>query len=252
MIRAGGSDHGSGSPAPVNSVTATPESRWTRPLGFDRLLPMATNTSSGPERVTIWTGGRRKLGRDPVLGPWVRKIGTIRVPMTDDGPFPYLARTICYQQLAGRAAATIHGRFVDALKGEVTPSKVLRVRETTLRKAGLSRAKLAAIRDLASKIRSGAVQVHDLHEQSDAEVVRRLIQVRGIGVWTAQMYLMFRMHRPDVWPTGDLGVRNGYAKAHGLEVSPTARELEALGDDYRPWRSAAAFYCWRILETELT
>jgi len=230
----------------------TPQGRWTHPRGFDSLPSMANDTPSQPERVTVWTGGRRKLGRDAVLGPWVRKVGTIRVPAMDDDPFPYLARTICYQQLAGRAAATIHGRFVDALKGEVTPAKVLRVRETTLRKAGLSRAKLAAIRDLASKIRSGAVQVHDLHEQSDAEVVRRLIQVRGIGVWTAQMYLMFRMHRPDVWPTGDLGVRNGYAKAHGLEVSPTARELEALGDDYRPWRSAAAFYCWRILETELT
>ncbi|MGB1778205.1 MAG: DNA-3-methyladenine glycosylase family protein [Longimicrobiales bacterium] len=213
---------------------------------------MATDTSSDHEWATIWTGGRRKLGRDAVLGPWVRKVGTIRVPVRREDPFPYLARTICYQQLAGRAAATIHGRFVDALKGEVTPAKVLRVREATLRRSGLSRAKLAAIRDLASKIRSGEVEVHDIHEQSDDEVVRRLVQVRGIGVWTAQMYLMFRMYRPDIWPTGDLGVRNGFAKAHGLEVPPTARELEMLGDDYRPWRSAAAFYCWRILETELT
>lgn len=213
---------------------------------------MATYTPAEPEWATIWTGGRRKLGRDPVLGPWVKKVGTIRVPVLDDEPFVYLARTICYQQLAGRAAATIHGRFVDALAGEVTPAKVLRVRESTLRNAGLSGAKLAAIRDLATKIRSGEVEVHDLADQSDDEVVRRLVSVRGIGVWTAQMYLMFRMHRPDVWPTGDLGVRNGYAKAHGLDPAPKAKDLEALGDDYRPWRSAAAFYCWRILETELT
>jgi 3-methyladenine DNA glycosylase/8-oxoguanine DNA glycosylase len=214
---------------------------------------MPATTPPDPTLVTAWTGGRRKLGRDPVLGPWVRQIGTIRLVDTTEvgAPFAYLPRAICYQQLAGKAAATIHGRVVEALKGEVTPARVLGARGTTLRKAGLSRNKLAAIRDLASKIRSGEVEVHDLEDHSDDEVVRRLTRVRGIGEWTAQMYLMFRMHRPDVWPTGDLGVRQGYARAHGLEAAPGARELEPLGDAYRPWRSAAAFYCWRILETEL-
>ncbi len=201
--------------------------------------------------MAAWTGGRRKLGRDPVMGPWVKRIGTIRLPRTTEDPFFYLARTICYQQLAGKAAATIHRRFVEALKGEVTPAKVLRTRETTLRKAGLSRNKMAAIRDLATRIRSGEVEVHDLENQPDEEVIRRLVLVKGIGEWTAQMYLMFRLYRSDVWPTGDLGVRAGYAKAHGLSVPPTAKQLAQLGDEYRPWRSAAAFYCWRILETEL-
>jgi 3-methyladenine DNA glycosylase/8-oxoguanine DNA glycosylase len=186
------------------------------------------------------------------MGPWVRKIGSVKVVEMTEEPFFYLARTICYQQLAGKAAATIHGRFVEALRGDVTPAKVLRVRETTLRKAGLSRNKLAAIRDLATKIRSGEVEVHDLEEQPDDKVVERLVRVRGIGEWTAQMYLMFRLHRPDVWPAGDLGVRAGFAKAHALEPSPTEKELIPLGDRYRPWRSAAAFYCWRILETELS
>lgn len=212
---------------------------------------MATYEPAEPKLFAAWTGGRRKLGRDPVFGPWVKKIGTIRLYETTEEPFFYLARTICYQQLAGAAAATIHGRFVDALGGDVTPAKVLAARETRLRKAGLSRAKLAAIRDLADKIRSGEVEVHDLRDQSDDEVVRRLVKVKGIGEWTAQMYLMFRLHRPDVWPTGDLGVRAGYARAHELETPPTAKELGPLGDAYRPWRSAAAFYCWRILETEL-
>lgn len=212
---------------------------------------MATYAPEDPTLVTAWSAGRRKLGRDPVFGPWVTKIGTIRLHETTEQPFYYLARTICYQQLAGRAAATIHGRFVDALKGQVTPEKVLRVRESTLRKAGLSRSKLTAIRDLAAKIRSGEVEVHDLHEQPDEEVVRRLTRVWGIGEWTAQMYLMFRLRRPDVWPTGDLGVRAGYAKAHGLAEAPTEKDLGPLGEAYRPWRSAAAFYCWRILETEL-
>ena len=212
---------------------------------------MATYTPDDLTLVTAWSAGRRKLGRDPVFGPWVTKIGTIRLQEATEQPFYYLARTICYQQLAGRAAATIHGRFVDALKGEVTPERVLRVRESTLRKAGLSRSKLTAIRDLAAKIRSGEVEVHDLHEQPDDEVVRRLTKVWGIGEWTAQMYLMFRLHRPDVWPAGDLGVRAGYAKAHGLGEPPTEKDLRPLGEVYRPWRSAVAFYCWRILETEL-
>jgi len=197
---------------------------------------------------TIWTGGRRKLGKDPVFGPWVKRVGTIRVPVSNEQPFYYLARSIVYQQLAGAAARTIHGRFIEALNGDVSPERVLRVRESTLRKAGLSAAKLAAIRDLAAKVRSGEVEVHDLHEQSDEEVVERLVKVRGIGPWTAQMYLMFRLHRPDVWPVLDYGVRAGFAKIHALDELPGMKQLGPLGDAYRPWRSAAAFYCWRALE----
>jgi len=200
----------------------------------------------------IWTGGRRKLSQDPRFGPWVRRIGAIRVPSFTEEPFYYLARAIVYQQLATAAARTIHGRLVEALGGEVTPAKVLGTREATLRKAGLSGSKLAAIRDLASKVRSGEVEVRDLEAQSDEEVVRRLTLVRGIGPWTAHMYLMFRMHRADVWPVGDLGVRSGFARIHALGEAPTQKELEPLGEAYRPWRSAAAWYCWRALETELS
>lgn len=200
--------------------------------------------------VTIWTGGRRRLGKDPVFGPWVKQAGSIRVPVHHEPPFFYLARAIVFQQLAGAAARTIHGRFVAALGGDVSPAKVLRVRAPTLRKAGLSAAKLAAIRDLATKVQSGEVEVHDLEEQGDEEVIRRLTVVRGIGPWSAHMYLMFRLHRPDVWPVGDLGVRAGFAKVHCLPEPPTQKELEPLGDAYRPWRSAAAWYCWRALEAE--
>jgi len=199
----------------------------------------------------IWTGGRRRLGVDSAFGPWVRHIGPVRVPASLEDPFGYLTRAIVYQQLAGAAARAIHGRLVEALKGEVTPHRVLRAREETLRRAGLSRGKLEAIRDLARKVRSGEVQLADLETRSDHEIVERLTRVRGIGPWTAHMYLMFRMHRPDVWPTGDLGVRAGFAKVHGLAAPPTPRVLEELGEAYRPWRSAAAYYCWRALETEL-
>jgi len=207
-------------------------------------------TAPEPRLTSVWSGGRRTLGADAVFGPWVERIGIVRVPVWTDEPFFYLARAIVYQQLAGAAARTIHGRFVEALGGEVTPAKVLRTREEKLRGAGLSAAKLAAIRDLATKVRSGEVELGDLEQHDDEEIVRRLTLVRGIGPWTAHMYLMFRMHRPDVWPVGDLGVRAGWAKIHGTGEPPTQKELDPLGERLRPWRSAAAWYCWRALDAE--
>lgn len=212
---------------------------------------MATDPSPDPQTGEAWREGHRLLAADSVFGPWVQRIGPVRLPESTEGPFYYLARTICYQQLAGAAARTIHGRFVDALNGEVTPEAVLGTPEKVLRAAGLSGSKLRAIRDLADKVLSGEVVVDDLEEQPDDEVVRRLTRVWGIGEWTAQMYLMFRLRRPDVWPVGDLGVRSGYAKANAMDPPPPATALDPLGEPYRPWRSAVAFYCWRILETEL-
>ena len=188
------------------------------------------------------------LAEDPHFAPWVERIGPVRIPRRDDPPFAYLARAICYQQLAGAAARTIHGRFVDALAGDVRPDTVLVAPDSALRGAGLSAAKLAAVRDLALKVHAGEVPLDDLETRPDDEVVERLIRVRGIGVWTAQMFLLFRLRRADVWPTGDLGVRQGYARIHGLDAPPTARELEPLGERLSPWRSAAAWYCYRALD----
>lgn len=201
-----------------------------------------------PSLHEVWTGAYAHLAEDPHFAPVVDAVGPVRVPASDDPPFVYLARAIIYQQLAGAAARAIHGRFVQALRGEVTPEKVLRVREGTLRKAGLSAAKARAVRDLALKVRDGEVDVSDLALQPDEEVVRRLTCVWGVGVWTVEMFLMFRLHRADVWPAGDLGVRQGLARVLGLEVPPTQKEMPPLGEAYRPWRSAAAWYCWRALE----
>ncbi len=186
---------------------------------------------------------------DPVFGPWVAHIGPPRIRRVTESPFTYLVRAIVFQQLAGNAASTIYDRFVEAVGGRVTPAAVKRASDESLRGAGLSRAKLVAIRDLADKAR--ALQLHRLPELPDEEVVERLVTVRGIGPWTAHMYLIFALRRPDVWPVGDLGVRTGFARVHGLDAVPTQKEMPELGEPYRPWRSAAAWYCWRVLETEL-
>lgn len=213
---------------------------------------MPEDPTEGPPEIVVWEEGTEALARHGIFGPWVEAIGPVRIARSAEGPFYYLTRAICYQQLAGAAARAIHGRVLDTLGGDVTPEHVLGTPEDELRGAGLSRSKLKAIRDLADKIRSTALVVDDLEDQSDEEVVRRLTSVWGIGEWTAHMYLMFRLGRPDVWPVGDLGVRAGYAKAHGLDPAPTAGELSPRGDSHRPWRSAVAWYSWRILETELS
>ncbi len=204
------------------------------------------------ELARVWVGGYKKLKSDPAFGPWVRRIGSIHLPVSDVTPFFYLVRAICHQQLAGKAARTIHGRFIEAVSRDVSPENVLCLSESTLRAAGLSGNKLGAIRDLATKIQSGELEVHDLEMRSDEEIVSRLTLVKGIGEWTAHMYLMFRLHRPDVWPVGDLAVRAGYARVQGMAEDLSKKELRPLGDSYRPWRSAAAWYCYRALETELT
>ena len=190
------------------------------------------------------------LSADPAFGPWVKRIGPPRLGRVTEEPFAYLARAIVYQQLAGAAAATIHGRFVEALGGKVTPRRILGAPEARLRGAGLSQGKLAAVRDLAAK--APRLRLADLPRLEDEEVERRLVSVRGIGPWTAHMFLLFYLRRADVWPVGDLGVRAGYARIHGLAEAPREKELIPLGDRHRPWRSAAAWYCWRALETDIT
>jgi len=188
------------------------------------------------------------LAADAAFGPWVQRIGPPRLPRVAEPGYPYLARAIVYQQLAGAAAATIHGRFVEACGGNVTPRSVARVSDERLRAAGLSRGKLAAVRDLTDK--AASLELDALPWLDDDEVVERLTTVRGIGPWTAHMFLIFALRRPDVWPTGDLGVRAGYARILGLEDVPGEKDLVPLGEPYRPWRSAAAWYCWRALEVD--
>jgi DNA-3-methyladenine glycosylase II len=163
--------------------------------------------------------------------------------------FAALVRSVLHQQLAGAAAAAIHGRLVAALSGEVTPQRLLSLPTETLRSAGLSANKAASLQDLAMKVLDGTVVLDPpgLRAESDAEVIARLSKVRGIGRWTAEMFLMFQLRRLDIWPAGDLGVRKGFSLAWGRPVT-SAKDLEPLGDPYRPYRSVVAWYCWRACE----
>jgi DNA-3-methyladenine glycosylase II len=186
--------------------------------------------------------------RDPVLRRLVAEVGPPRLRPPVETHFAALVRSILYQQLAGAAAAAIHGRLIAAL-GDVSPQRLLSLPTDTLRAVGLSANKTASLQDLAAKVLDGTVVLdpRGLRAESDAEVVARLSTVRGIGKWTAEMFLMFQLRRLDVWPTGDLGVRKGFGLAWGMPT-PTAKELEPLGDKYRPYRSVVAWYCWRAAE----
>jgi DNA-3-methyladenine glycosylase II len=187
--------------------------------------------------------------RDPVLRRLVAEAGPARIMPPAENHLAALVRAIVYQQLAGAAAAAIHGRLIAALGGAVTPEGLLALPAATLRSVGLSGAKTASLQDLAAKVLDGTVLLDPrrLRGATDAELVARLSEVRGIGKWTAEMFLMFQLRRLDVWPTGDLAVRKGFGLAWGIPT-PTAKELDPLGDPYRPYRSVVAWYCWRAAE----
>ena len=162
--------------------------------------------------------------------------------------FASVARAIAYQQLAGAAAGAIWDRVLLVLGGDCTATSVVDAGTEALRGAGLSAAKTAALVDLAERDLSGSLGLAGLGRLSDEEVIACLVKVRGIGPWTAQMFLLFTLHRLDVWPVGDLGVRRGYALTFGLADLPSPEALEKAGEEFRPFRSVAAWYCWRACE----
>jgi len=170
----------------------------------------------------------------------------LRDPLEDG--FAALVRSIMYQQLAGAAAATIHGRFLRLFTGPLSPAAVLGLPDGAMRSAGVSGSKAAAITDLAARVDDGSVPLHDVDDLSDDELVARLVQVRGIGRWTAEMFLIFQLRRFDVWPVDDYGVRKGWALEHGLNEPLTPRAMQAEGERFRPYRSVAAWYCWRAID----
>jgi DNA-3-methyladenine glycosylase II len=202
-----------------------------------------------PKRVSHAEAAEILAARDPVLADLIAAAGPIRIGRRTGSHFAGLVEAIVYQQLAGAAAKAIHGRLVAALDDEVEPEALLALSDEALRAAGLSNNKARSLRDLATKVLDGTVVLapRGLSRQSDDEVIARLSTVRGIGPWTAQMFLMFRLRRLDVWPVADFGVRQGYGLAWKVPM-PTARELEPLGEPYRPYRTVVAWYCWRAVE----
>lgn len=192
--------------------------------------------------------------RDPRLAGLIARARPFPAPTEKVvRPFDALAESIAYQQLSGRAAATIFGRFraLYPRRKWLSPELVLATPDARLRAAGLSGSKSAAIKDLAAKTIDGTIPRRGAFDSmSDEEIIARLTTVRGIGRWTVEMFLLFDLQRLDVWPVDDYGVRKGYAKIFRKKQLPTPKELFAIGERWRPYRSVAAWYFWRALELD--
>jgi 3-methyladenine DNA glycosylase/8-oxoguanine DNA glycosylase len=183
--------------------------------------------------------------RDPVLADLVTRVGPIRYrPRDPDGPFGALVRAIVFQQLAGRAAQAIYGRVRAIVGATLTPESLDAVSDADLRAAGLSQNKLLSLRDLSAKVLNGTVMLTRTSRRSDEELIERLMTVRGIGRWTAEIYLIIQLRRLDVWPVDDLGIRQGYGLVWKIYPPPTAKQLDPLGDRFRPYRTVVARYLW--------
>jgi DNA-3-methyladenine glycosylase II len=197
-------------------------------------------------------GFKRRLAKvDPILANVIRAAGKFtHTTSAQHSPFHSLARAIAHQQLNGTAAESIFGRFVGLYPAALLEAElVLETADEKLRAVGLSYAKIASIKDLASKTLEGIVPPHEiLHTLADDEIIERISQVRGIGRWTVEMMLMSRLGRPDVLPVDDFGVRNGFRLAYGLRGMPTTRALAEFGARWAPFRSVAAWYLWRAVD----
>jgi DNA-3-methyladenine glycosylase II len=183
---------------------------------------------------------------DPVLSQLIEKVGPYRIQYRPP-EFSTLVRSIVYQQVSGKAAATIIGRL-EAVAPGLKPSSIVRLSDEELRAVGLSVQKRTYIRDLAEKTLARRIRFPSLGSLSDDEVIQRLTQVKGIGVWTAHMFLMFALRRPDVLPVGDLGVRAAIKRAYQMEALPTPADVLRVAQPWRPWASVASWYLWRSLE----
>lgn len=184
---------------------------------------------------------------DPVLAAIIERIGEYAMQYHEP-TFRALVRSIVFQQLHGNAARAIFDRLQKKAGGEVTPESILKLRPTQMRAVGLSKQKLTYIRDLARKTRDGIVEFEKFPQMTDAEVIAELTQVKGIGQWTAHMFLMFALRRPNILPTGDYGVRSAMRKAYGMKVMPKPRTMERLAKTWHPYCSVASWYMWRSLD----
>jgi DNA-3-methyladenine glycosylase II len=187
---------------------------------------------------------------DPVLAAIIERVGPYTMEYREP-EFQTLVRSIVYQQLSGKAAMTILNRLLEGANSEpLTPQAILKLRPQKMRKLGLSQQKVTYIRELARMTRDGEIQFERLAEWEDAEVVAHLTRVKGVGVWTVHMFLMFALRRPNVLPVGDLGVRMAMKKAYGFADLPKPEEMEKIAASWKPWCSVASWYMWRSLENQ--
>jgi 3-methyladenine DNA glycosylase/8-oxoguanine DNA glycosylase len=187
---------------------------------------------------------------DPVLARVIESVGPCRIQLRTDGThFQALVRSIVFQQLSGKAAGTIHGRFAALFPGHgPEPAALLTFTDETLRGVGLSRQKIGYLRDLANKVMSGELPLDSVHNMDDDELIEHLVQVKGIGRWTAQMFLMFRLGRRNVLPELDLGIQNAIRRAYRRRKRPSPKEVRKIGAKWSPHSTVACWYLWRSLE----
>jgi DNA-3-methyladenine glycosylase II len=193
---------------------------------------------------------RAIMRRDPVMRDLMRVHGACGLADSQHtDPYKALVHSIMSQQLSSKAAATIARRFDDLFGGTFpTPAQVVAMPADRLRSVGLSGAKVSFVRDLAQRLEDRTLHLDRLDTMSDDEVIAELTQVKGIGRWTAEMFLMFRLHRPDVLPVGDLGIVNAIKKQYGLRKTPTPKRMMQIGESWRPYRSIACWYLWASLD----
>jgi DNA-3-methyladenine glycosylase II len=195
---------------------------------------------------------RALMRRDPVLAAIIRKCGACGItPGRESDIFCGLLEAIVSQQLSTRAAATIYGRLRALLPDNVpTPQSLLPLSDEALRGVGLSRQKAAYVRDLSQRVHDGSLRTEALAAMSDEDIVSELTKIKGIGRWTAEMILIFRLARPDILPVGDLGIVRAIQRAYGLRKAPDARRMLKIGESWRPYRSVASWYLWASLENK--
>lgn len=196
------------------------------------------------------TDAIRHLSRDPALKPLIKRVGPARLPAHKHSPYEALVRAIAHQQLHGRAAETILGRFIALFPAPFPePADVLNTRDHALRECGFSGAKVAAIQDICAKTLDGVVPTRRVALRlSDDDLIARLTSIRGVGRWTVEMLLMFTLNRPDILPVDDFGVREGYRLIHALDEQPKPRALAAIGEAWAPYRTTASWYLWRAAD----
>lgn len=206
---------------------------------------MTAAAAAHPRKAVTWLSKA-----DPVMALTIERVGKCTLtPRVDGTHFDALVRSIVYQQLSGKAAATIHGRVLTLIgDGSEAAGRIASTSHDALRAAGLSNSKANYVRNLSEHVLNGSLPVESLHELSDQEIMDALVQVKGIGRWSAQMFLMFRLGRADVLPELDLGIQKGIQKAYSLRKLPTPKQVTRRGAKWAPYRTTASWYMWRILE----